>query len=166
MILVDWRKVELLGHGGLATFQVNWDDPATDIKLDISNDEGTPIGSSPKRAGQRTGTKVLVDIPQPGVYFIKTSLVSGPGAVYTFKCKWGGASGSAGGNPDAYPSAPVATGGAGAGGGQVPNPARGAPRQRHRRRLLRHQRRLPRRHPRQPQRRREQLRWCRRATRL
>lgn len=107
----DWRKIELLGRRGYATFQVNWEDPATELKLDIYNDEGVNIASSPKRSGQQTGTRVMAEIPTPGYYFIKVSLLSGPGTVYTFKCKWSGPSGSAG-----VASANGEAGGAGAGG--------------------------------------------------
>jgi hypothetical protein len=87
----DWRKVTLLGRPGVATFELHWDEEAANLDVDIYDAYGTNVGRSPPRMEGAQVKRVLVEIPQPGLYYIR---VSAPGpkdtSIYTLSIKWKG----------------------------------------------------------------------------
>jgi hypothetical protein len=88
--MVDWKAVGLGGHGGYATFFVNWDEPAAELNLDIYNEDGVNIASSPRRTGNQNGKKLIAPIDRQGIYYVKITSIAGGATVYTLKCVWNG----------------------------------------------------------------------------
>lgn len=87
---VDWKAIGLGGHGGYATFLINWDEPAAELNIDIYNEDGVNIASSPRRTGNQSGKKLIAPIDRQGIYYVKVSSLVGGATVYTLKCTWAG----------------------------------------------------------------------------
>ena len=87
----DWRKFQLLGKPGIATFELHWDEDGANLDIDIYDKFGVKIGKSPPRLEGQSSKKILVQIEDPGVYYVK---VSGPtksdNSIYTMMVKWKG----------------------------------------------------------------------------
>jgi hypothetical protein len=87
----DWRKIQLAGKPGIATFEVHWDEEASNIDIDVFDKFGTNIGKSPPKLEGQQVKKVLVQIDEPGLYYFR---ISAPGdkdhSIYTAQVKWKG----------------------------------------------------------------------------
>jgi hypothetical protein len=115
----DWRKVILGGKPGIATFELHWDEESANIDLDIYNKFGDPIGKSPPKLEGQQVKKILVQIDEPGVYYLRVSAPTKKDAsIYTVAIKWKGP----GGPPPvaATPAAPATPAAAGGSGGGAP----------------------------------------------
>jgi hypothetical protein len=85
----DWFKVELKGHAGVLAAQVNWDNPKSDIMVDVFDAVGAQIAASPVRGAGEQLKKLLVQIDQPGTFYIRiTAPGAQDGSVYTLEAKW------------------------------------------------------------------------------
>ncbi len=85
----DWYKVDLLGKAGVLTCQLNWDNPKSDVMVDVFDAVGAQIAASPVRGAGEQLKKLLVQIDNPGTYYIRIT-APGPqdGSVYTLVAKW------------------------------------------------------------------------------
>lgn len=87
----DWRKFQLLGRPGWATFELFWDEPSANLDIDVYNQFGVNIGRSPRRIEGQSQKKVLLKISDPGLYYVR---ISGPSktdsSIYTMEVKWSG----------------------------------------------------------------------------
>jgi hypothetical protein len=99
---VDWKKLQLAGTPGPATFTIHWDEPAADVALDVYNEDGVSVGASPQRAGQEPGRTLVIRIDPAGVYYMKVTALAGS-SVYTVRCKWGGAAAAGPATPPGPP---------------------------------------------------------------
>jgi hypothetical protein len=108
----DWRKFQLLGKSGYATFELHWDEEGANLSIDVFDKFGVNIGKSPRRIEGQSEKKILLKIDDPGLYYVR---VSGPqktdSSIYTMMVKWKG------------PAAPPAT--AAAAPAPAPAPAAG-----------------------------------------
>jgi hypothetical protein len=86
--LVDWKRIRLDGKAGDAVFQVNWDEPAADVGIELFDEEGTALAPSPKRIALDTQKRIAMRV-EPGVYFVRLTALTG-NTVYTFRCRWNG----------------------------------------------------------------------------
>jgi hypothetical protein len=85
----DWYKVELKGKAGVLNCQVNWDEAKSDIMVDVFDAVGAQIAASPVRGAGEQVKKLLVQIDNPGTFFIRiTAPNSTDGSVYTLVAKW------------------------------------------------------------------------------
>src|SRR5262249_17821714 len=95
----DWRKFQLLGKPGIATFELHWDEESADLDIDVYDAYGTNVARAPRKIEGVSVKKILVKIPESGLYYVR---VSAPGAkdasIYTVSVKWHG--------PPASPPAP------------------------------------------------------------
>ena len=108
----DWRKFYFGGKPGLyATFELHWDDQKANLDVDVYNQLGDRVGISPPKLEGRQAKKLLLQIDEPGVYYVR---VSAPGktdaSIYTLVVKYTGPS-------TAPASAQAPSGGAAAAGG-------------------------------------------------
>jgi hypothetical protein len=113
----DWRKFQLVGKPGYATFELHWDDESANLTLDVFDKFGVNIGKSPRRIEGQSSRKILLRIDDPGLYYVR---VAGPtksdSSIYTVFVKWDGppkpvADNSApppAPNPNTNPNAPPA----------------------------------------------------------
>jgi len=87
----DWRKVNLAGRPGIATFEVHWDDEPSNIDIDVYDKFGTNIGKSPPKLEGQQVKKVLVQIEEAGLYYFRVSAPSAKdGSIYTAQVRWKG----------------------------------------------------------------------------
>ncbi len=87
----DWRKVQLAGKPGIATFEVHWDEEASNIDIDVFDKFGTNIGKSPPKLEGQQVKKVLVQIDEAGLYYFRISAPAAKdGSIYTAQVKWKG----------------------------------------------------------------------------
>ena len=114
---VDWKVFEVSGRPGIATAQLNWDDPEADLAVDVYNAYGEQLAASPPR-GPSTIKKAMVQIASPDKYYLRITALKGA-SVYTCSLRWAN-----GGAPAAQAAATVPPPSPPA-GGQVPNPAAG-----------------------------------------
>jgi hypothetical protein len=85
----DWFKVDLKGRAGVLAAQVNWDNPKSDIMVDVFDAVGAQIAASPVRGAGEQLKKLLVQIDQPNTYYIRiTAPGASDGSVYTLEAKW------------------------------------------------------------------------------
>lgn len=108
----DWRKVQLGGKSGIATFEVHWDDERANLDIDVFDKFGTNIGKSPPRLEGQTVKRVLVQVDEPGLFYFR---ISAPGSkdasIYTAIVKWKGPGGAPKNDtPPPPPPAPAAPG--------------------------------------------------------
>jgi hypothetical protein len=101
----DWKSVELKGKPGLLTVELHWDNARSDMNLDLFDGVGTNIASSPGPQPGAQEKKLVAQIDQVGVYFIRiTAVKQHDGSVYTVEAKWEGEPPPA---PPAPPKPPV-----------------------------------------------------------
>jgi hypothetical protein len=87
----DWRRVQLAGKPGIATFEVHWDEEPSNIDIDVFDKFGTNIGKSPPKLEGQQVKKVLVQIDEPGLYYFRISAPKATdGSIYTAQVKWKG----------------------------------------------------------------------------
>ncbi len=91
---VDWKRFDLPGNPGLIKVKVHWDDPSTELNVDLYDAFGENVAASPGK--QREPQKTLLAQGQPGLYYVRiqpTPLLKGtsPGTVYTMRLDWKGA---------------------------------------------------------------------------
>ncbi len=87
----DWRKVNLAGRPGIATFEVHWDEEPANIDIDVFDKFGTNIGKSPPKLEGQQVKKVLVQIDEAGLYYFRVSAPTATDAsIYTVQVKWKG----------------------------------------------------------------------------
>lgn len=115
---VDWKVFEVSGRPGIATAQLNWDDPEADLAVDVYNAYGEQLAASPPR-GPSTAKKVLVQIPGPDKYYLRIQSIKGA-SDYTCSLRWANGSGNSNVAITAPPPQQVPP--PGPNGGQVPNP--------------------------------------------
>lgn len=120
----DWRKFQLVGgkRGEIATFILHWDEESANLDIDVFDQFGVKIGKSPPRLEGQSEKKILVQIEDAGMYYVK---VSGPtkadSSIYTMEVKWKGAP-----KPAVAAAAPPPGPAPVPGGPAVPPPASGA----------------------------------------
>jgi hypothetical protein len=87
----DWRRVQLLGKPGVAAFELHWDEELANLDLDIYDKFGTLIGKSPPCLEGLKVKKVLVEVAEPGVYYVRVAApTSHDASIYTLYVKWHG----------------------------------------------------------------------------
>jgi hypothetical protein len=115
----DWRKFQLLGKSGYATFELHWDEEGANLSIDVFDKFGVNIGKSPRRIEGQSEKKILLKIDDPGLYYVR---ISGPqktdSSIYTMMVKWKGPAA-----PPAVAAAAPAPAPSPAGGGAPPAPA-------------------------------------------
>lgn len=85
----DWYRVELKGHAGVLTTKINWDNDASDVRIDVYDEFGQEIAASPVRDKGSKQKKLLTQIDKPGTYFIRVTAPSKADAtVYTMEAQW------------------------------------------------------------------------------
>jgi hypothetical protein len=88
---LDWRKFMLKGKSGVATFEVHWDDEKSDLTIDVYNSFGDLIGKSPRKLQGLQAKRVLIQVDQPGLYYVKVTAPSKDDhSIYTLKVLWDG----------------------------------------------------------------------------
>ncbi len=87
----DWRKFELQGKAGVATFELFWDDEKANVDLDVFDAFGVNIGRNPPRMEGQSVRRILVSIQRLGTYYVR---VKAPGekdkSIYTLNVRWAG----------------------------------------------------------------------------
>ena len=87
----DWRKFELQGKSGVATFELFWDDEKANLDLDVFDAFGVNIGRNPPRMEGQSVRRILVPIQRLGTYYVR---VKAPGekdkSIYTLNVRWAG----------------------------------------------------------------------------
>ena len=119
---VDWRKVELKGKPGVATIELHWDNEAANIDVDVFDKFGTLIGKNPPRLEGQQVKKILVQIDDPAIYYVRVQAATAKDeSIYTLAIKWKGPGGAPKEDapPPAATPAPVA--------GPTPTPAPATP---------------------------------------
>jgi hypothetical protein len=90
----DWRKVQLGGKPGVATFEIHWDEDASDLDIDVFNKFGDNVGANPPRLNGQPLKKVLVRVDEPGIFYVRVRAPQKKDAsIYTMAIKWGGTGG-------------------------------------------------------------------------
>jgi hypothetical protein len=89
----DWRKFQLEGKAGILTVELHWDDEKSNIDVDVYDTDGVNVGKSPPKLEGQQHKRVLVEVPQPGLYYVRISAPTDKDAsIYTLRVKWGGKS--------------------------------------------------------------------------
>ncbi len=113
----DWRKFQLAGKPGIATFELFWDDDQSNLDLDVYDAYGVNIGRSPPRMEGQSVKRILVQIKKTGVYYVRVRAPTEKDrSIYTLNVKWDGPPVVAQKPPDPTPPPPNPT-------GNPPNPA-------------------------------------------
>lgn len=85
----DWYRVELHGKPNVLTTKINWDNDASDVRIDVYDEFGQEIAASPVRDKGTKQKKLLTQIDKPGIYFIRVTAPSKvDGTVYTMEAEW------------------------------------------------------------------------------
>ncbi len=85
----DWYRVELHGKPNVLTTKINWDNDASDVRIDVYDEFGQEIAASPVRDKGTKAKKLLTQIDKPGIYFIRvTAPTKTDGTVYTMEAEW------------------------------------------------------------------------------
>lgn len=91
----DWRKVVLGGKPGIATFELHWDEESANVDIDVYDKFGTNIGKSPPRLEGQQMKRVLVQIDEPGLYYVRVSAPTpNDTSIYTMAIRWKGPGGA------------------------------------------------------------------------
>lgn len=100
----DWRKFQLLGRPGIATFELFWDEEAANLDIDIYDAFGVNIGKSPPRMEGQSVKRVLVQIKRAGTYYVRVRAPNPTDkSIYTLNVKWDGPPAVAAAPPAATP---------------------------------------------------------------
>lgn len=87
--MTDWYRVDLRGRPGVLTTKINWDNLASDVRIDVYDEFGQEIAASPVRDKGVTQKKLLTQIDKLGTYFIRVTAPSrADGTVYTMEAEW------------------------------------------------------------------------------
>lgn len=87
----DWRKFQLAGKPGIATFELFWDDDGSTLDIDVFDAYGVNIGRSPPRMEGQSVKRILVSIKRPGVYYVRVKAPTDKDrSIYTLNVKWDG----------------------------------------------------------------------------
>jgi hypothetical protein len=85
----DWYVVTLKGQPGVLGVQLHWDNPKTDLMVDVFDEFGKQLSSSPTRSPGSTQKTLLTQVDHVGVYYIRvTAQKPDDGSVYTLEAKW------------------------------------------------------------------------------
>jgi hypothetical protein len=85
----DWYQLDLKGKAGVLTTLINWDNPASDVNIDVFDAFGAQIAASPVRGKGEKQKKLFTQIDKPGTYFIRvTAPTKTDGSVYTMEAQW------------------------------------------------------------------------------
>src|SRR5262249_47164752 len=109
---LDWRKFNLKGKKGVATFEVHWDNDKADITMDVYNSFGDLVGKSPRKLQDTSAKRVLISVDEtPALFYVKVAAPNkADKTIYTLKVLWEGekADKSAGGDAQAATAPPPA----------------------------------------------------------
>jgi hypothetical protein len=87
----DWRKFNLEGKPGVATFELFWDNEEANVEIDVFNMNGEPVGKSPPRMEGQSSKRILLQVDTLGIYYVRTRLAKNKGdSIYTVNVKWKG----------------------------------------------------------------------------
>ncbi len=88
--MTDWKSIRLDRKGTLR-IKLHWDNDKMDLNIDGFDRAGEPAASSPGlRPGEQEKT-VLMQVDQPGTYFLRvTAPHAHMASVYTLQAKWEG----------------------------------------------------------------------------
>jgi hypothetical protein len=85
----DWFVVTLKGQPGVLGVQLHWDNAKTDLMVDVFDEFGKQLSSSPTRSPGSTQKTLLTQVDHVGVYYIRvTAPKPDDGSVYTMEAKW------------------------------------------------------------------------------
>lgn len=88
----DWRKFNLIGKPGTATFELHWDEDKAELNMDVFNENGTLVGKSPPRLEGQSTKRILMKVDRPGLYYVKVSgSEKKDTSIYTVSVRWDGA---------------------------------------------------------------------------
>jgi hypothetical protein len=87
----DWRKFQLQGKPGVATFELFWDDEKSNLDIDVFDAFGVNIGRSPPRMEGQSVRRILVQITRMGTYYVRVKAPSEKDhSIYTLNVRWAG----------------------------------------------------------------------------
>ena len=87
----DWRRFQLLGRPGVATFELFWDEESSNLDLDVYDQFGVNIGKSPPRLDGQSSKRILVQIRQTGTYYVRVRAPTEKDrSIYTLNVRWAG----------------------------------------------------------------------------
>ncbi len=87
----DWKSLQLDGKPGLLEVRLHWDNANADLLVDVFDGQGTQIASSPGLQPGSVEKRITVEIPAPGLYFVRVSAHGKDDAsVYTLEASWDG----------------------------------------------------------------------------
>jgi hypothetical protein len=87
----DWRKFQLQGKPGIATFELFWDDDQSNLELDVFDAYGVNIGRSPPRMEGQSVKRILVQIKKAGTFYVRVRAPTDKDrSIYTLNVKWDG----------------------------------------------------------------------------
>ena len=87
----DWKSVELRGKPGILAVELHWDDPGSELDVDLFDAVGVQVAASPGGATGAQLKKIAYEVEQPGVYFIRVRAPRAKCAsVYTVLARWEG----------------------------------------------------------------------------
>ena len=86
----DWRQFHLQGKPGVATFELFWDNEASNIDIDVYDAYGVNVGRSPPRMEGQSKKSILVQV-KPGLYYVRIKAPTEKDkSIYTLNVKWEG----------------------------------------------------------------------------
>jgi hypothetical protein len=107
----DWRKFQLAGRPGVATFELFWDDDSANLDLDVFDAYGVNIGRSPPRMEGQSVKRILVQIKKPGTVYVRVRAPTDKDkSIYTLNVKWDGPPVAIAKAPEPAPNNPPPTG--------------------------------------------------------
>jgi hypothetical protein len=87
----DWRKFQLAGKPGVATFELFWDDETANLDIDVYDSFGVNVGKSPPRMEGQSVKRILVQIRKAGTYYVRVRAPTEKDkSIYTLNVKWEG----------------------------------------------------------------------------
>ena len=87
----DWRRFQLTGKAGILTVELHWDNEKANLDVDVYDTDGVNVGKSPPKLEGQQHKRVLVQVDEPGVYYVRVSVPTDKDAsIYTIRVKWKG----------------------------------------------------------------------------